>query len=433
MFKGALWAKLCATVVVGSLGASLAMAQSATGMAGGQAADTESIAHQEILNAAQAAEEAIKGKVTNKASVRGASGAIATLITSSDTSICFLWIATFRKRLERMATDSLIDNDPDEETLQAMQTLFNRIVAACDPILNPPPGGDPPPEEDEDAQEDPTEEAAPVRYTYPACPQCEPKVRTLDRKKYEYEIAESRLDAAIRQLELIESIWNDATRSPDQKMTDSGGETVGMAEGDASLAGDALGEATWALEDAQAELDKCLQICSEARERHTLLRNPLIYGAAGAAAVGIALAAGGGDPDNTGTPVTSADLGQNGNGTAFCGGRYNAFFDVSSDLGPHAEFVGMPSIMIFDVRIASIHITAPAPFVPVDGPIDNDGSFSATGMGTVAFFPNVAVEMRGTVTGCTEISGTLTATYSMGVSGGLPGGQPITFSIRATK
>lgn len=49
------------------------------------------------------------------------------------------------------------------------------------------------------------------------------------------------------------------------------------------------------------------------------------------------------------------------------------------------------------------------PFVEVSGPLQPDGSFVATGVGTVAGFPNVSVEFQGTFR-----AGRLAGEYSMG-------------------
>lgn len=63
-------------------------------------------------------------------------------------------------------------------------------------------------------------------------------------------------------------------------------------------------------------------------------------------------------------------------------------------------------------------------FVDVEGTIQPDGAFEASGRGRVAGFPDIAVEMTGTLRG-----GTIEAEYSMGAEGGLPGGFPLVFDV----
>jgi hypothetical protein len=62
------------------------------------------------------------------------------------------------------------------------------------------------------------------------------------------------------------------------------------------------------------------------------------------------------------------------------------------------------------------------PFVDVTGTVDDQCNFTATGVGTVAGYPNVSVAMEGGVS-----DSTLSGTYTMGAGGELPGGMPIIF------
>jgi hypothetical protein len=116
-----------------------------------------------------------------------------------------------------------------------------------------------------------------------------------------------------------------------------------------------------------------------------------------------------------------------------CAGEFDSNVDVAQDRGGHAQFVGMPRNMALEVSFASVHIRGHEPFVDVSGTIDASGSFDASGRGTVAGFRNVSVRMSGTLRDCSDTAGTMTAEYSMGTNGELPGGQPIVFAVRGSK
>jgi hypothetical protein len=98
---------------------------------------------------------------------------------------------------------------------------------------------------------------------------------------------------------------------------------------------------------------------------------------------------------------------------------------VIADPSGHSPYIDMPSTIELEVSGGSINITGPAPWVAVSGEIASDGSFTATGVGTVAGYPGISVSMQGSFTG----TGELDAKYSMGINGGLPGGQSITYSL----
>jgi len=93
----------------------------------------------------------------------------------------------------------------------------------------------------------------------------------------------------------------------------------------------------------------------------------------------------------------------------------------------HLEFSGDPltnNLLSFSAN-SPVTVTGAPPFVDVTGEgtfANGVCSFSATGRGTVAGFPNVSVQMTGTVS-----EDGISGTYVMGVNGELPGGEPITF------
>jgi hypothetical protein len=104
-------------------------------------------------------------------------------------------------------------------------------------------------------------------------------------------------------------------------------------------------------------------------------------------------------------------------------------FLVVLDKAGHVQFVGLPDELWAYIFFGSIHIEGDPPWVNVSGDFnEEDGSFYATGRGTVAGFPNIAVTFEGTLTEA-GISGELT----MGAEGGLPQGEPIVYQVSGTK
>ena len=93
-----------------------ASAHSVTGMAG-----SEVTSNAQIQNAAQAAEEAAKAAAVGAENYRGASGSIATLLTSSDTLICSSWIVAFRVKYREMPIAA--SRVADIAELQALQEI----------------------------------------------------------------------------------------------------------------------------------------------------------------------------------------------------------------------------------------------------------------------------------------------------------------------
>jgi len=113
-------------------------------------------------------------------------------------------------------------------------------------------------------------------------------------------------------------------------------------------------------------------------------------------------------------------------GSPISGGPHIFISTVSiiRDKRGHGPFVAMPSVMDLTVMIGSITVQGPAPFVKVSGELAEDGTFSVIGSGTVAGFPDVSVQFDGRLT-----ADTLIGEYTMGVAGGLPGGESITYNI----
>jgi len=96
----------------------------------------------------------------------------------------------------------------------------------------------------------------------------------------------------------------------------------------------------------------------------------------------------------------------------------------------HGPFVKGNQIVEINVSDDGTIFTGPPPFVTVEGERNSgDGSFTAQGNGTVAGYAGIDVTFEGTLT----LDGGLQGLYTMGSSGGLPGGQGITYAIEGQK
>lgn len=131
---------------------------------------------------------------------------------------------------------------------------------------------------------------------------------------------------------------------------------------------------------------------------------------------------------------------------------YLSVIGVVSDPWGHAAFIAMAAALNLVLRIdypappppgpagaaaaaavqGTITISGPAPWVTVSGPLQDDGSFVATGTGTVAGFPNVPVTFTGTLSADgTTVSGILQMGQDAAPTG-LPNGA-IRYSIEGTR
>ena len=113
-------------------------------------------------------------------------------------------------------------------------------------------------------------------------------------------------------------------------------------------------------------------------------------------------------------------------------GSYPAFIDVVSDPAKHDTdsvcYICMPRSMVLEISTGSVTVSGPAPWVEVTGELADDGSFSVSGRGTVAGFPNIAVTMQGSLT-----AAGLAADYTMGAEGSLPTGQAIIYRVEGQR
>jgi hypothetical protein len=97
---------------------------------------------EQVKNLVKTIKKLITGLKTKGKDVRGASGAIAELLTSSDKVICAGWLVNAKKTREKLAGQIDKESDPQAraellELYQKLRELSNRIERICDPILNP--------------------------------------------------------------------------------------------------------------------------------------------------------------------------------------------------------------------------------------------------------------------------------------------------------
>ncbi len=110
-------------------------------------------------------------------------------------------------------------------------------------------------------------------------------------------------------------------------------------------------------------------------------------------------------------------------------GTYPSLIFVSLDPAKHDDFILLPSHLALEVVQSQLTIRGPDPWVEVTGTVaDGGGSFTATGRGTVAGFPYIAVTFEGTLT-----SDGLAGDYTMGAEGGLPTGQAIIYRVEGER
>ncbi len=98
-------------------------------------------------------------------------------------------------------------------------------------------------------------------------------------------------------------------------------------------------------------------------------------------------------------------------------------FTVAVEVAPLAPLLGEEGVEQ-TAEAATIHFTGPTPFVAVDGPINPDGTFLATGRGDFLFLQDIAVQFEGRVVG-----GRLRGTYTIGPENTLPMNMQLDFDV----
>ena len=123
---------------------------------------------------------------------------------------------------------------------------------------------------------------------------------------------------------------------------------------------------------------------------------------------------------------TSLALRNDGGGAGALIGTFDMQMNVADDPSGHQKFIQMPSELPVQVIMEGpeMVLTGPFPWVPVTAQF-TEGEFMATGTGTVATNPDIAVSFQGMLTAEGPVG-----TYSMGVNGGLPGGQAIDYEVK---
>lgn len=135
----------------------------------------------------------------------------------------------------------------------------------------------------------------------------------------------------------------------------------------------------------------------------------------------------GGSNSNGGEP-TDEDAGGSVEGSS----QWSIAKTIESDPCGHDPFIGLGSVLTVKITGTSIELRATG-MPTMSGTIDENGTFSAGGMGTVAGVANVTASIEGTLAG-----NTLEATLSLGEGGELPLGNcqtamPITYALVCTK
>jgi hypothetical protein len=404
------------------------LGQSASGMAGKAVG-----ADAEVVNAAQAAEEALKAAATKGEATRGASGAISTLLTESDTLLCSAWIVSFRVRYRNMVIE-----DADPRALRAMQNLMEKVEKACEKVLNPPQGGG----TGVIGGAGPAIQPAASTSIYPECPECDPLKEALDQRTYDYQRAQYELYKAMKRSDLVDSILK-SKASPADKRGATGGETSEQAEQVEARKRADVANAKSRMDDAQQALVACLERCHKrVRGQQVSMggsRKKLAIGGAALAAIGVvAVTAGGGGgaaagPSTTPNPAPTPAPDPQSSGIGLCAGAYRSQFVVSVDPAGHRGPIGLPPEIVINVTTNPFQARANPPWVNADGAIVADGTFTANGTGVVAGRPGVQVRFNGKLTGCGNTAGILTGSYVMGAGGELPTGQSITYAVNGSK
>lgn len=140
-------------------------------------------------------------------------------------------------------------------------------------------------------------------------------------------------------------------------------------------------------------------------------------------------------------PVGSKNpnLQQGGMGVA-CATQISLPFGISitvkSDPAGHEPFVAMTGVtgvtVTIDTATGAMSVSGPGNWIAPSGTVAGDDSFSLTGSGTAAGYPNTGVSLIGALIrdGDQNITG-FTAEYTVGTTGNLPTGQPVTYNTTA--
>jgi hypothetical protein len=106
------------------------------------------------------------------------------------------------------------------------------------------------------------------------------------------------------------------------------------------------------------------------------------------------------------------------------GAIFEVDIEIGADPSNHGPVIQFPFSLKLTIQIDSVTFEGPSPWVTVSGELEPDGSFIASGSGTVAGFSGIAVTFEGNLS-----HEALNGEYVMGAEGGLPGGESITYNV----
>jgi hypothetical protein len=99
-------------------------------------------------------------------------------------------------------------------------------------------------------------------------------------------------------------------------------------------------------------------------------------------------------------------------------GDFRVSLDMVTDNGGHQGFITI------SVKDGPFRIEGPVSWMNVSGELNPDESITATGYGVVDGYPNIKVTFKGYITPYA-----IEGEYTVGVDGGLPGGEPVVYRI----
>lgn len=438
---GARWAFV---FVVALSVASPVFAQSASEMVAKSLSDTSVQVDDQVVNASKAVEEAVKGWRTNGESVRGASGAIGSLLIDADTLICAGWLISYERAMTNLATAGAFETDQGTAVVSALQQLKRQIERVCDPILTDygdtggggggGAGGG--------------EGSEPVRSD---CPECDDEKAAYERAKWAYERAQFELERAHARTDFVFEMWSRGARATGDGVVTTPREAERIEEQKQQD----MERAQRIMETARQAWLACVDACHKRlRDQFGFFdrsRTMVVAGLVGAAST-VALVVGGSEPRTqvatspvtpapavTTAPVSTAPPVQTTPPPAPAppspaGNWRCASCQRTNDPDDHERVLQvcrqLADIFVMAVTGSTLRITHPEPWVTLDGSFAAGAtSFLGAGMGRVGSFSGVS--SRGQVTFQTNGSTVTSAQVilTLGENGVFPGGRPVTYSL----
>ena len=416
---------------------------------GARTADAAGIdVSEQMENASNALEEALKTWVTKGESTRGATGAVGELLLNSDKLICSGWMIAFYTAMNHMSGAAL--SDEGAAVLQAMNRLKSAVEAACEKALNGPrrrlntTGGG-----GEEGAESTTE------LQPNTCPDCPYEQQALEAAQWRLEGAQFRAERARGHVADVTRQW---LANP-QAMRQLGAETVEEAEREEERRSEDVRKALDALGIAERALERCKEMCRKQASFFDSNRNKLLVAAAAVAVTTVAMVGGGTPttlvstppapqpvantpPPQPTTPVVTAPTPPPAPAAptlaSLIVGRWIcAACRALNDPDRHENTLRfcVQLVALFQMLANSpLRIEHPAPWVTVSGELDDaTGAYRATGMGSVSGFSNVSSTVTATFQRTGDTVTAVDLTVTLGENGVFPGGRPVSYAIRLTK